>query len=1328
MHQHLQASGAQREQIHPPVYSTQIPPAHTLSPVDQYASYLRSVYTSMKLPTYSKWPPSSSKKFIHLAVVRKEKVSKKEADEFTRATIHRTEIDDIYRKKEAVDFNRVGKMKDGLLANLILVEGAPGIGKTTFAWEVCRKWAHGEILREYGLVVLLRLRDKRVREVKTVFDLFHHPNPELSSAVGTEILHHEGESVLLLYEGYDELPRKLQKQQSIFLDVLHKNYLPRATILITSRPSATGYLRWEFKKQISQHIEILGFTKDDINSYIHDVIEDEQVCKDFHQYLKCYPYIRGMMYVPLNAVIVTEVYKSSQQSPENFIPTTMTELYTALTKSLLLRYLNSHSEYGQQEWNLKVFADLPKELYKQFCDVTAVALKGMIEDTFVFDDLPNDFNTLDLMQSVPELYIQQGALVSYNFFHLTLQEYLAAVNISHQPIEKQIEFLQISTDDSTHELPSIFEMHQPLVHGTMTHSRPPHSHTPHHDNPSYSQPPFTSSIPPPQCSKLNPHAKPFIPQHLFFTPGASPLLSIPTQNTLTPVTLLHPPNVHPPNLGIPHPFLATVPQPRALTHSKNVQQQLSQSYYYPPQCNLLPRSRSLHPKPSHCQDLLRYSSFHQTTAGISTPLPVHISLEHQPHTQPSVPHHYCQPHKSSTTVQYPSTQYLYPHNHPTVTSPIPRMMHPYPHTMLTHAGDFMGDCTYYNTHPTLPPGIMDPESSALTRTGRFGTIHNSVTSDASIIPIPSTTTLPESGSRASSIQLSLPDLNGPGISTRLRNVLRFVAGLTKFKGIPLASLQPLVLEPFNYEDKHMTLKSLHWLFETQCCDTYNEVVSPYHLFTSYHNNELPFDYFVLGYAMASITTHWEIVLHNDGIDVEDIEMLAAGVSINRDNFTQSKENRMLQQLHVRHNSIGHGGATALAEMLKENSTLQQLGVSYNSIGDGGATALAEMLKENSTLQQLDVSRNCIGHGGATALAEMLKENSTLQQLDVSSNSIGHGGATALAEMLKENSTLQQLDVSNNSIGHGGATALAEMLKENSTLQQLDVSNNSIGHGGATALAEMLKENSTLQQLDVSNNSIGHGGATALAEMLKENSTLQQLDVSSNSIGHGGATALAEMLKENSTLQQLDVSSNSIGHGGATALAEMLKENSTLQQLDVSSNSIGHGGATAPAEMLKENSTLQQLDVSNNSIGHGGATALAEILKENSTLQQLDVSSNSIGHGGATALAEMLKENSTLQQLDVSSNSIGDGGTTALAETLKENSTLQQLNVSHNSIGDGGATALVEMLKENSTLQRLKASISDVVDAALADVLQLNETVDISIVNDNYNDDYYYNKL
>ena len=45
---------------------------------------------------------------------------------------------------------------------LIFVEGAPGIGKSTLAWELCRKWEEFSCMKQYSLVVLLRLREKEV--------------------------------------------------------------------------------------------------------------------------------------------------------------------------------------------------------------------------------------------------------------------------------------------------------------------------------------------------------------------------------------------------------------------------------------------------------------------------------------------------------------------------------------------------------------------------------------------------------------------------------------------------------------------------------------------------------------------------------------------------------------------------------------------------------------------------------------------------------------------------------------------------------------------------------------------------------------------------------------------------------------------------------------------------------------------------------------------------------------------------------------------------------------------------------------------------------------
>ena len=431
----------------PPTHAPLPPytPAPQMHPVDQYANYLRAYYEGEKLPVYSKWPPTASKKYIHLAVVKKKHVTKREADVITRATLYGN-IDEIIGKKERLEFTQIGIKQDGSHARMILVEGAPGIGKTTFSWELGRRWSERKILQWYRLVVLLRLRDRRVREAKTIYDLLYYSDDEVRIDVAKEVTRNNGKSVLLLFEGFDELPRKLQTEESIFLDILCRRKLPKATVLITSRPSATKFLHSIFKGNIDQHIEILGFTTADVQSYVQSVIEDEQLHAKFAKYLKCYPHIRGLMYVPLNAVIVTEIYKDTKTNEsEEFVPTTLTELYTSLSRGMLLRYLTSHNEYGKQEWELTSFSDLPEELHKQLHTICGIAFKGILKDEFIFDGLAREFNTLDLMQSASELYVGKGAVVSHNFFHLTLQEFLAAVHVSQQPTTEQLQYFRQST-------------------------------------------------------------------------------------------------------------------------------------------------------------------------------------------------------------------------------------------------------------------------------------------------------------------------------------------------------------------------------------------------------------------------------------------------------------------------------------------------------------------------------------------------------------------------------------------------------------------------------------------------------------------------------------------------------------------------------------------------------------------------------------------------------------------------------------------------------------------------------------------------------------------
>ena len=408
--------------------------------VDTYASYLKSVYKGENLPIYDKWPQVKSKKYITLTLIKMEDINKQEADQLICDTIY-GKIDEINDAKRSIDIGQIAQLPDGSQPKCILVEGAPGVGKSTFAWKLCRKWGKGKLLQQYRLVVLLRLRDKSVQAAKNISNLFRYKDHQIQQRVVEEIQTTGGKGVLLLFEGYGELPEELRSESSIFVDVITRRELPEATVLITSRNWASEFLHRECKRHTSQHIEILGFTKANIQSYVESAIpNDPLLLRNLKKYISCYPHINSLMYIPLNSAIVVEVYQNSRNG-ETLVPKTMRELYFSLVRSLLLHHLLDHPVHGKnRKWRVCSFSDLPQDVYQQLCELGRIAYEGILhEQQVIFSDLPEDIETLGLMQCVPELYVDEGAVVCYNFLHLTVQEYLAAFHLSRQPVEKQIE-------------------------------------------------------------------------------------------------------------------------------------------------------------------------------------------------------------------------------------------------------------------------------------------------------------------------------------------------------------------------------------------------------------------------------------------------------------------------------------------------------------------------------------------------------------------------------------------------------------------------------------------------------------------------------------------------------------------------------------------------------------------------------------------------------------------------------------------------------------------------------------------------------------------------
>ena len=177
------------------------------SALKHYAAHLKNVYSQLTIKNLAPFK---------LAAIEKKVVERSKFDKFTKSTL-RGDPDDVVYSKHHMDEHKVGCptwWTDDKQPRLVLIEGAPGVGKTTFSQQFCYKWSQGQHLSKHKLLVLLPLRDKGVKSAKNVSDLF--PHSQLQQAIAEEVEGSGGEGVALWLEAWDELEEDTREKFSLF--------------------------------------------------------------------------------------------------------------------------------------------------------------------------------------------------------------------------------------------------------------------------------------------------------------------------------------------------------------------------------------------------------------------------------------------------------------------------------------------------------------------------------------------------------------------------------------------------------------------------------------------------------------------------------------------------------------------------------------------------------------------------------------------------------------------------------------------------------------------------------------------------------------------------------------------------------------------------------------------------------------------------------------------------------------------------------------------------------------------------------------------------------
>ena len=323
---------------------------------------------------------------------------------------------------------------------MTLVEGSPGIGKTTFCLKLAYDWAHGKIPAEcsfpkFELMLLLKCRDIHKDIMETISEqLLPEDTEEKTKERLFDFIKdiHNQEKTLIVLDGLDELPQGSEQ----FVDkLLQRRILSFCYVLATSRQERGIDVRRKYCFDIL--LEIKGFTESGAFEYIRKHFQNvdplhspkgESLIKEIQENTL----LHALRNNPLNLLLLCVIYEDY----EGNLPSSRSELYQVIVLCLLRRHCAKHNLEAPQDNNA-----LEKQFEESILALGELAWMCLLSDRYCFREselakLEKRYKGL-VSRHVGLVYKEESLRKikpqhEYYFLHKTFQEYLAAVFIAHK--------------------------------------------------------------------------------------------------------------------------------------------------------------------------------------------------------------------------------------------------------------------------------------------------------------------------------------------------------------------------------------------------------------------------------------------------------------------------------------------------------------------------------------------------------------------------------------------------------------------------------------------------------------------------------------------------------------------------------------------------------------------------------------------------------------------------------------------------------------------------------------------------------------------------------
>ena len=318
----------------------------------------------------------------------------------------------------------------------VLIEGDPGMGKTTYCQKLAYDWATkqdewDESFPEIEVLLLLKCHDIKSDIWEAIDDqiLPEDVDEEVKRSFFKFIRENQSK-VLFLLDGLDEAD---SCKPDMYFKLVEGRLLPDCHIVLTSRHEAGRKVR----RYCDNLWEIVGFTKSDAECFIHKFFKNmEHLPAKLLQELRSdwpeHPELIELTTNPLNTAllcILCEDYKG-------VLPNNKTQLYIEIVRCVLKRYETKHELSSNGDDSITVYRKELKQLGR-------MALRSLCKGELYFEEQEIGCNS-SVFTKFGFLSIETGGpktkpSLRYRFSHKTFQEFFAGFYLAFLIVNEEID-------------------------------------------------------------------------------------------------------------------------------------------------------------------------------------------------------------------------------------------------------------------------------------------------------------------------------------------------------------------------------------------------------------------------------------------------------------------------------------------------------------------------------------------------------------------------------------------------------------------------------------------------------------------------------------------------------------------------------------------------------------------------------------------------------------------------------------------------------------------------------------------------------------------------